>query len=152
MKKKLNLLFALMGLLLLACEVAPQEIVYGQVNCAHCNMTVSDSRYGAELVSSKGKAFMFDSAECLAAYLIDNPEKKQDAAFVLVTDFAKPNTLIDVKNAAFLQSENLPSPMGLFLTAFADKNTAGQFQQKHKGRLLSWEEAVLAVQNDEKPF
>ncbi|ARS35180.1 nitrous oxide reductase accessory protein NosL [Pontibacter actiniarum] len=152
MKTYQNILFILVGLLLFACKPEPQQISYGQTNCGHCNMTVSDSRYGAELVNSKGKAFFFDSAECLAAYLNDNPKQEQEAAFVLVTDFTKPNTLVDAKQAAFLQSEQLPSPMGMFLTAFADAQTATQFQQKHTGRLLSWKEAMLAVQKNEKPL
>ena len=141
----------LMASLIFGCEVTPEKIAYGETNCAHCQMTVSDSRFGAEMVTTKGKAYFFDSAECLASYLQENPEKKQDAELVLVTDFSRPDELIDVKSAAFLQSKNLPSPMGMYLTAFSDKAKAEEFKQKLDGRLLTWDQAVLAVEKNERP-
>ncbi len=142
----------LVASLVLGCEVTPQQIAYGETNCVHCQMTVSDSRFGAEVVTTKGKAYFFDSAECLASYLQANPEKQQDAELVLVTDFSKPNQLIDVKRAAFLQSKNLPSPMGMFLSAFPDKAKAEEYQQKLDGRVLTWEQAMLAVEKNDRPY
>jgi copper chaperone NosL len=145
------LLVAMVLTLLAACQVEPKPIAYGEVNCAHCHMTVSDNRYGAELVNDKGKPFYFDSAECLAVYLNQNPELAEKAAYVLVTDFTRPNELIDARSANFLQSKELPSPMGMYLTAVSDKATATKMQQEVGGRLLNWEQAMTAVKNNEKP-
>lgn len=153
--KSLNLylscLVLLVILLLAGCQVEPKPIAYGEVNCTHCQMTVSDNRYGAELVNDKGKAFYFDSAECMAQYLDLNPEQAEKAAFVLVTDFTKPGELIDARSVSFIQSKELPSPMGMFLTAVADQAAATKMQQEVGGRLLNWEEALIAVKNNEKP-
>lgn len=124
---------------------------YGEANCTHCQMTVSDNRYGAELVNDKGKPFFFDAAECLASYVIEQPEVSDKAAYLLVTDFTNPNTLIEVEKAHFLQSKELASPMGMFLTAVADEATATKMQQEYGGRLLNWEEIKEAVRNNEKP-
>lgn len=124
---------------------------YGEANCTHCQMTVSDNRYGAELVNDKGKAFFFDAAECLAAYTIEQPETSDKAAYLLVSDFTNPNTLIEVEQAHFLQSTELPSPMGMFLTAVADEATAKKLQQEYGGRLLDWGEVKEAVRNNERP-
>ena len=143
-----GLLFLL--LLLAGCKVEPKPIAYGAANCAHCSMTVADNRYGAELVNDKGKAYFFDSAECLAAYINEQPEQGQNAAFLLVTDFTRPGQLVDARAAYFLQSEALPSPMGMNLTALADAATAGKMQQEHGGQVLDWDQVLLAVQNDEK--
>jgi copper chaperone NosL len=145
------LLVAMVLTLLAACQVEPKPIAYGEVNCAHCHMTVSDNRYGAELVNDKGKPFYFDSAECLAVYLQENPELAEKAAYVLVTDYTRPNELIDAQSANFLQSKELPSPMGMYLTAVSDKSTATKMQQEVGGRLLNWEQAMTAVKNNEKP-
>ncbi|EJF08176.1 nitrous oxide reductase accessory protein NosL [Pontibacter sp. BAB1700] len=145
------LLVAMVLTLLAACQVEPKPIAYGEVNCAHCQMTVSDSRYGAELVNDKGKPFYFDSAECLAAYLQDNPEQQEKAAYLLVTDFTRPNQLIDARNASFIQSRELPSPMGMYLTALSDEGTATKMHQEVGGRLLNWDQAMIAVKNNEKP-
>ncbi|WP_161890155.1 nitrous oxide reductase accessory protein NosL [Pontibacter russatus] len=152
MKKSVEYLTGLLLLLLLlaGCKVEPKPIAYGAANCAHCSMTVADNRYGAELVNDKGKAYFFDSAECLAAYINEQPEQGQKAAFLLVTDYARPGQLVDARAAYFLQSEALPSPMGMNLTALADAATAGKMQQEHGGQVLDWDQVLLAVRNDEK--
>ncbi|WP_299823836.1 nitrous oxide reductase accessory protein NosL [uncultured Pontibacter sp.] len=133
-----------------ACSVEPKPIPYGEANCTHCNMTVSDNRFGAELVNDKGKPFYFDAAECLAAYLVKQPELQQSASFVMVTDYTNPGNLVDAKNAHFLQSEAIQSPMGMNLTAFADELTAKQMEQEHGGRILTWDQVQSAVKNDTK--
>ena len=139
------------ALLFSSCEAKKQPIAYGQANCQHCQMTVTDKRYGSELVLKTGKATFFDSVECLIQYLEANAEAKEKAAMFLVTDFRKPENLIDADKAIFLQSKNLPSPMGMFLTAFNDRATADLMQEKNGGRILTWNEAVQAVKNHEKP-
>ncbi|OKL42036.1 nitrous oxide reductase accessory protein NosL [Pontibacter flavimaris] len=143
-----SLLFILV--ILAGCSVEPKPIPYGEANCAHCNMTVSDNRYGAELVNENGKPYFFDSAECLAAYVAEQPEVGDKAAYLLVTDFTNPGELVDAHSAHFLQSEALPSPMGMNLTAVKDEAAANQMQQEHDGQLLNWEQVVLAVKNDDK--
>jgi copper chaperone NosL len=145
------LLVAMVLTLLVACKIEPKPIAYGEVNCAHCHMTVSDNRYGAELVNDKGKPYYFDSAECLVVYLQENPELADNAAYVLVTDYTRPNELIDARSASFIQSKELPSPMGMYLTAVSDQGTATIMQQEVGGRLLTWNEAMTAVKNNEKP-
>lgn len=143
--------FLLLLFLATGCSVEPKPVPYGEANCAHCQMTVSDNRYGAELVNDKGKAFFFDSAECLAAYALEQPELSDKAAYLLVTDFNNPDNLIEVEKAHFLQSKELPSPMGMFLTAISDEATANKMQQEYGGRVLTWEAAKEAVRKDEKP-
>lgn len=151
MKTILHFLSLALLVTLLSCTPEPKPIAYGQVNCAHCNMTVADNRYGAELVNDKGKPYFFDSAECLMAYANEQPEQAGKAAFLLVTDYTNPNELISAKDAHFLQAKALPSPMGMYLTAVADKAAATKMQQEVGGRLLTWNEAVTAVVNNEKP-
>lgn len=150
-----NLTFYLFGLMVLAvlagCQAEQKPIPYGAANCAHCNMTVADNRYGAELVNDKGKAFFFDSAECLLAYANEQPEQTEKAAFLLVSDYTKPGELINAREAYFLQSAKLPSPMGYYLTTIAQEAEAAKMQQEYGGRLLTWNEAATAVKNNERP-
>ncbi|QHL86360.1 hypothetical protein GU926_02440 [Nibribacter ruber] len=136
--------------MLSSCAVEPKTIPYGQANCAHCNMTVSDNRYGAELVNDKGKASFFDSIECLAAYLNERPEEQKNAAFLMVSDFANPGTLVEVGKAQFLRTKALASPMGMHLTAVADPSTAAKMKQQYAGTLLNWVQVQEAVQNNDK--
>ena len=141
----------LVTILLAGCQVEPKPIAYGAANCSHCNMTVADNRYGAELVNKNGKAFFFDSAECLMAFVNEQPERGEKAAYLLVTDFTKPNELIDARSALYLQAKTLPSPMGMYLTAVGEQDAAVKIQQEYGGRLLTWKEAVIAVKNNERP-
>ncbi|KAA5539991.1 hypothetical protein F0145_23625 [Adhaeribacter rhizoryzae] len=128
------------SLLLFSCTAEPQPIAYGTDNCDHCRMTISDNRYGAELVTKKGKAFKFDSAECLAAYV--NEQKEIDPALLLVTDYTRPGEFVNAAEATFLQSEQQPSPMGLNLTAFADQKTATATAREKDGNLLRWPDVL----------
>jgi copper chaperone NosL len=152
----MNRLFLLLtlpffALLFSSCEVKQQPIAYGQANCQHCQMTISDKRYASELVLKTGKAYFFDSAECLIKYLEENAEAKEKAQMLLVSDFRKPEVLIDAHKAIFLQSKNLPSPMGMYLTALKNRAAATVMQKENGGRILTWNETVNAVKNNEKP-
>ncbi|WP_018479200.1 nitrous oxide reductase accessory protein NosL [Pontibacter roseus] len=151
MRTLLNIFVLVLLIVAISCTPEPEPIAYGGANCAHCNMTVADNRYGAELVNDKGKPFFFDSAECLMAYVNEQPEQGEKAAFLLVTDYTRPNELIDARDAHFLQAKALPSPMGMYMTAVADQAAALKIQAEVGGRLLTWNEAVTAVQQNEKP-
>ncbi|EMR03386.1 nitrous oxide reductase accessory protein NosL [Cesiribacter andamanensis] len=134
------------------CSVEPQPIAYGQAGCEHCKMTITDPRYGAEIVTTTGKAFFFDSIECMAAYLQEQEGMLEKAQLLLVTDFKNPQTLIDANTATYLQSEQLPSPMGLYLTALAEGGAAEELQATYAGRTLSWSEVLQAVRSHETAF
>lgn len=126
----------LLLLLLSRCNNAPVPISYGEDICAYCGMIISDSRFGAELVTNKGKCFKFDSAECLVAEMRDKDES--DYAHVLVTDFTNPSELIDALAAGFLVSESLPSPMGANLSAYESIDAATEMQKSRGGSIFDW--------------
>ncbi len=125
-------------LLAAGCTPAPQPIRYGHDSCAHCRMTVSDERYGAELVTRKGKAHVFDSIECMAAYLDEGRIAEAEIALRLVADFHAPGTLRSVDEAFFLHSPNLQSPMGAGLTAFGPGIAPQSAIDAFSGEVLDW--------------
>jgi len=129
-----------LGLLLGSCQVSERPIEYGVDECAYCKMMVMDQRYGSELVTEKGKVYTFDAAECLIEYLQYNAEMVDAAKFLLVTPYTDPNHLIDARTATYLVSQQMPSPMGAYLTAFTDRVEAAAFQSTKGGVLYSWEE------------
>jgi copper chaperone NosL len=139
MRTPLSIYIGLMSLLLfIACQSGPEPIAYGTENCHHCKMTISDNRYGAEMVTQKGKVYKFDSIECMAKYLDEN-NTEGAAKMLLVTDYKNPGQFIEVSKAVFLQSEQMPSPMGMYLTAFSDNETASRFAAEKSGNILTWE-------------
>ena len=120
------------------CKIAPQPIAFGTDTCHFCHMTIVDRQHACELVTGKGKAFKFDAVECLAHHLIDTEIGPR--ALLLVSDFNRPGTLIGAGEATFLVSENLPSPMGAFLTAFASAEAGKQAQAEYGGTLYDWQD------------
>jgi copper chaperone NosL len=101
-------------------------------------MTIIDKPFAAELVNTKGKAYKFDAIECMAAYLAGKEET--EFVFQLVKDFNLPEDWIDAKSAYFLISNQLPSPMGAYLSAYKDKSAAESMQQQKGGAVYNWTE------------
>ena len=126
------------AVLLAACAADAVPIRYGADTCAQCRMTISDTRFGAELVNDKGKAFTFDAIECLMSYLEVHPQLQPRA--VWVTDFEHPPQLVRAERATYVRSPSLRSPMGANLAAFAPGRAGGDLVQRYGGEALSWTE------------
>ncbi len=123
-----------------SCSVKERPISYGTDDCDYCKMTIMDHRYGAELVTKKGKVYTFDAAECLIEYLYHNETVSQDALFLLATSYTEPDHLIDANSATYFVSKEMPSPMGAYLTAFSDGEVAAAYHQEKGGKLYTWDE------------
>jgi len=131
---------AALTLLALGCSKGPQAIAYGTEACTHCMMTISDDRYGTEIVSTKGRAYKFDSIECMVKAVNDGEKiTAGDAARYYVADYAEHGKLLPAETATFLVSEKLPSPMGENLTAFAERDAAVAMHDERGGEILDWE-------------
>ena len=92
------------------------------------------------MVTSKGKIYKYDSAECLVRTYIEN--SNPDYKFVIVTDYARPHTLIDAKTASYLISENQPSPMGGNLSAYEHKDHGEIAMDEKSGKLVTFQELL----------
>jgi copper chaperone NosL len=132
-----------LGILLLsltACSVKPDPINYGTDGCSYCSMTIVDRQHAAEIVTSKGKAFKFDATECMMNHL--KGEVNTEIALFLVNDYATPGELVNAVEATYLISENIPSPMGAYLSAFKSRETAESVRLDNGGTLLTWNELL----------
>lgn len=140
-------LLAVIFLFWTGCTPEPTPINYGEDNCAYCHMTVTDPRYGSELVTSTGKTYMFDSIECLAAYVQENPDVEVHSLWV--PDFRDPGTLMTVEEAFLVRSDQLKSPMSLniaaFRTAVASRDAVAD---SVSGTVLTWEEVQALVKRE----
>ncbi len=132
------LLLLIVPLLFASCSISPERINYGSDACSYCSMTIVDQQHGAEYVTKKGKAFKFDSIECMMNAVKDTDSTK--IALFLVNGFDKPGKLVDGTKATYLISNNIPSPMGEFLSAFENKDAAGVAQSEQTGELFTWKE------------
>ena len=104
-------------------------------------MTIVDKVHAAEIVTNKGKIYKFDASECMINYM-----KEFDVSQIklyLTNIYTEPETLVDATEATFLISNNVPSPMGAFLTAFKTKEDAQKVQTEKEGRLYTWDELLI---------
>ena len=130
--------FLFFGILLCSCSKQPQPIDYGNDACHYCQMTIVDKIHGAEVVTDKGKIFKFDSAECLMRFSNDLVET--DGYQFLTNYFESSEALIPIENATFLISEEIPSPMGAYLTAFESQQVAEATKRQKGGKIYNWKE------------
>jgi len=135
---------ALVGLVLLlgaiGCSKEPQAITYDTDACEYCEMTISNPRYGAVLVTSTGRSHKFDSVECMMDSRLPG-EKLADtrvhALYVVTYEFK--GQLFEASSVVYLVSEDMPSPMGANVTAFANREDAEHVQHIKNGDILDWE-------------
>ncbi|WP_445665828.1 nitrous oxide reductase accessory protein NosL [Fodinibius sp. AD559] len=129
------------GLLLLAtaCSQEPAEVHYGSDECAHCKMMITDAQFASQIVSDKGKAYKFDAIECMAAHYRINKDEL-DGAKLYVSNYNKPGNWLNAKEAQFVKSEEVNSPMGESLLAFPSQKEAEKHLSERPGKLLKWAE------------
>jgi copper chaperone NosL len=139
MKQQFVFLF-LPVLFLVACNISPQPINYGEDACHYCTMTIVDQQHAAQIVTDKGKAYKFDAIECMLNYHRENEEINPE--LYLVNNFMNPGELIDATKATYLISKNIPSPMGEYLSAFQTKEAADKTKMKYEGKLYTWQEIL----------
>lgn len=116
---------AAMAIVMLAfcssCTTGPEPIRYGQDNCHACKMTLMDKRFGAEIVTAKGKVFKFDDLNCLVNWLKSGEVPTGNIAQIVAVDFQKTGQFVDVEQACFLQNEALKSPMRGDVASFSSQ-------------------------------
>jgi copper chaperone NosL len=118
-------------------DPGPREIAFGAEACEQCLMAVQNDGHPAQMVTENGRSLIFDSIECLAAYLHQR-EEIESVASLWVTDFSDPPALISVDEAAFLVSPTLASPMGLGITAFSRVEDRDGAVNAFGGRAVDW--------------
>lgn len=143
---KLRTLFsvAFLTLLLGSCSKEPKPIEFGVDNCDHCMMNISDTRYGAELVTQKGKIYKFDDMYCMKAFLQDGNIAENQIHSLWLVDFEATEQLIPAKESFLLHNPILKSPMGSDMAAFTDKETLEQYHSEYSGTTLLWEDYIIS--------
>ncbi len=139
-KAAIALLVLVVAFFNFSCSKEKEDIRYGEDSCVHCMMKIVQPQYGAEIVTNKGKVFKFDAVECLLDFEKDRVVANEDIYQRWVVSYTEPQTLFPAEECFYLRSQNLPSPMGMFITAISEHQRAKSIQQESGGKLYSWEE------------
>jgi copper chaperone NosL len=124
----LNIFFLLSTIITVSgCSLKTEPISYGKDNCTFCKMTIMDKKFGAELVTLKGKVFKFDDLSCMSKYMKTANLNEADYKHVVVSSYNNPEKFLDLNNAFIIQSENLQSPMLGNIAAFESEGLALKF-------------------------
>ncbi len=134
------LLIILLVVFTYGCAVEPEPLVYGTDVCHTCKMTLMDDKFGAEIVTKKGKVYKFDDVNCMLGFYHADFEEQGNIAHLLVINFAQPNQLIDATNSWYLKSELIRSPMASGIAAFATDEEYLLYKKEWKAILMSWGE------------
>jgi copper chaperone NosL len=130
----------LLCLSLVACKVEPEPLQFGKDGCHACKMTLMDNKFGAEIVTSKGKIYKFDDANCMLTFYNSGQVPTEEMKEILIVDFSKPKKLIDARNALYVKSEAIKSPMASNIAAFEANEDLKKLNAEWNGILLSWGE------------
>lgn len=126
-----------------SCNVKPEAIVVGKDQCCFCKMTVSDPKFGAEIVTVKGRNYKFDDMHCVLAFINNKMLEVKDIKEVYLTDFgSSDHQLIKATEAALMQSEKLNSPMNGNIAAIGDKHSIQKLIEEYQGRSVSWKQLI----------
>jgi copper chaperone NosL len=135
-----------MAMFLASCTVKPEPLIYGTDACHSCKMILMDKKFGAEIVTKKGKVYKFDDANCMINLLNSEQLEGEETKFRLIIDYSQPENLIPVEHAFFLKSDTIRSPMNSGIAAFEKEENMKEFRKKWKAIYLGWGE----VQTDFK--
>ncbi len=127
---------ALLLALSAACATQTRPLIAGDDACERCRMTISDPRFGGEVITRHGRLRTFDSVECLASYVVAAGDSL-DKAKIFIADY-ETKAMVPVATAHFLRGGTLHSPMGRDLVAFAPSHDAQALVKQYGGELLSW--------------
>ena len=122
--------------LVAACSKKPEPINYGEDECEFCKMMIMDKRYGAELVTDKGKIYKFDSIECLVGYMNNKKLTKNNYSSIYVGNYARPGNLINASKAMYLKNDEFRSPMGLNVLAVENQEQFNLIFNERGGKQL----------------
>jgi copper chaperone NosL len=137
--KTVNLMVAItIATSLLACSDGskPEPINLKKDNCDFCKMTIVDGRFGAELITVKGRVYKFDDLSCMVRYAQENRKTQVQSYFV--SDYTMNNELIDATKAFYVHSDELRSPMGGNTAAFQLTIDAEKYALKTGKTVIDW--------------
>jgi ABC-type transport system involved in multi-copper enzyme maturation permease subunit len=129
-------------------EIRPPEIEYGEETCDQCSMIVSDPRFAAALAirtpEGRLRRPVFDDLGGPFLYLEEHPGIEPVGWWV---HDCRTGEWIPAREALFVRSPRIRSPMAHGLLACGDRARADSVARDRDGEVLEWEQ-VRALARD----
>ena len=121
-----------------SCSTQPQPIQIEKDNCDFCKMSISDARFGGELVTAKGKAYKFDDMRCLISFLDAGGIEKKDLKEIYLTDFSGTHALRKKSEMILYKSDAFRTPMNGNIAAFSSRDSLNAIKTNFPGAEINW--------------
>ena len=132
--------FLLLIALASCAPTGPEPIKLNADGCDFCKMTISDGKFGAELITAKGRVYKFDDIHCMISYQKENINKNIKSFYV--HDFNQNNMLIPAETAFYANGGAIKSPMRGNTIAVQTEDEAMTLVTKFKANPISWAEII----------
>jgi|GEM_PF-17429 len=123
-------------LILASCgNPGPVPIRLHQDACDFCKMSISDARFAAELITTKGRVYKFDDLSCMIRYTNSG---QQTVKHYYISDFANGHALTEATAAWYVPHDALRSPMAGNTAAFAARDAAMAYATQNHATAIDW--------------
>lgn len=137
---KLTIYSLLLGIAISCGTKEVDPIKLSVDGCEYCKMKISDGKYGAELITNKGRIYKFDDMHCMIGYHNENQTTKVQSFYI--HDFNQKNVLIPAESAFYVIGGEINSPMHGNVIAVKTKEEAAELAKIYKANLTSWSEII----------
>lgn len=133
----------LMAIMLTACGAPEVEAIRpGKDTCHYCKMNISDMRFACSALSDKGRTYKFDDLFCLNSFRAESEDQNRTIQSFYVHEYSGNQELIPAESAFFIFSEELMSPMGGNLAAFASEDSARYYADQFTTSVFPWNDIL----------
>ena len=127
--------------LLISCGKKEAEpIKLNSDGCEFCKMKIADGKFGAEIITAKGRIYKFDDMHCMINYHKENNTTQIQSFFI--HDYNQDNTLIAAESAYYVKGGTINSPMRGNIIAVKTAEEAKHMAEKYDANPISWEEII----------
>ncbi|MBI1782421.1 MAG: nitrous oxide reductase accessory protein NosL [Sphingobacteriales bacterium] len=139
---------AMAGLMLLftSCSTNPHPITLGKDDCYTCKMGFVDPKFGGEVITTKGKVYMFDDVICMVRFLKSGSVDEKNISKKVFINYNKENDFIEADKTFFYVSAALKTPMNSNAAAFTSQAEAEKMNSDGKGKVMHWDEVYSKLQ------
>jgi copper chaperone NosL len=139
-KIKVSVAVLLLPFLFSSCTSGTEAITTGKDNCYFCKMTISDPKFGAELVTKKGKVYKFDDMHCLFAFIKTKAVDDAQVKDIYLVDFAGNHSLVKAADGFFIQGGAIRGPMNGNVIAFKNKDSMKNTITRFNATEVNWQQ------------
>ena len=133
--------YFLLFIAMVACAPKGAEPIKLNIDgCEFCKMKIADGKFGAEIITAKGRIYKFDDMHCMINYHKENPNLKIQSFYI--HDFSQDNTLIAAESAFYVKGGEINSPMRGNIIAVKTAEEAKHMAEKYDANPISWEEII----------